>query len=70
MANVGTLCVWDCAGHIEYHVTHGMFLGSENAMGLVVYDITYDGEADIKVMILITVLLYDFFKLIVIQTQR
>ena len=61
--NVGTLCVWDCAGQIEYHVTHGMFLGSENAMGVIAYDIR-NGIADVEVRIVLSLLLY--FNLITI----
>ena len=49
--NIGTLCVWDCAGHIEYHVTHGMFLGSENAMAVVAYDIR-NSRADVEVRLM------------------
>ncbi len=37
---VGKFCTWDCAGQSEYHVTHGMFLGSGNSIFLLVYDIT------------------------------
>ncbi|XP_072044494.1 death-associated protein kinase 1-like isoform X2 [Amphiura filiformis] len=32
--------VWDCAGQMEYRVTHGMFLGAQNAIFLVVYDLS------------------------------
>ncbi|XP_072048644.1 uncharacterized protein [Amphiura filiformis] len=37
--DVGPLCIWDTAGHIEFHITHSLFLGSENAMAVVVYDL-------------------------------
>ncbi|XP_072020753.1 uncharacterized protein [Amphiura filiformis] len=40
----GNCCIWDCAGHIEYHVTHGMFLGVRNAIFLVPYDLTHSHE--------------------------
>ena len=36
---VGRLSIWDAAGHIEYHMTHGMFLGSANSIAVVVYDL-------------------------------
>ena len=36
---LGELCIWDTAGQTEYHITHSMFLGSENAMAVVVYDL-------------------------------
>ena len=64
VANVGTLCVWDCAGHIEYHVTHGMFLGSENAIGVVAYDIR-NGIADIEVIMML-ILWFDYLTFITI----
>ena len=28
---IGRVCIWDAAGH-EFHMTHGMFLGSKNSM--------------------------------------
>ncbi|XP_072046623.1 death-associated protein kinase dapk-1-like [Amphiura filiformis] len=37
--DVGTLSIWDAAGHIEYHVTHGMFLGSQNSLVVLVYNL-------------------------------
>ncbi|XP_072045771.1 uncharacterized protein [Amphiura filiformis] len=37
--SVGPLCIWDTAGQIEFHITHSLFLGSENAMAVVVYDL-------------------------------
>ena len=24
---VGCVCIWDAVGQIEFHITHGMFLG-------------------------------------------
>ena len=41
---VGKFCTWDCAGQSEYHVTHGMFLGSSNSIFLLVYDITAEKQ--------------------------
>ena len=26
---IGRLSIWDTAGHIEFHITHGMFLGGK-----------------------------------------
>ena len=40
----GNLRIWDCAGHIEYHVTHGMFLGVRNAIFIVPYDLSHSQE--------------------------
>ncbi|XP_072044492.1 uncharacterized protein [Amphiura filiformis] len=39
VGTAGQFSVWDCAGQMEYHVTHGMFLGAQNAIILVVYDL-------------------------------
>ena len=39
VVGVGPLCIWDTAGQIEFHVTHSMFLGSENAMAVIAYDL-------------------------------
>ena len=36
---VGQLSIWDAAGQIEYHMTHGMFLGSAYSIAVVVYDL-------------------------------
>ena len=36
---VGQFRIWDCAGQIEYSVTHGMFLGSSQSGFVVLYDI-------------------------------
>ena len=46
---VGRLSIWDAAGHIEYHMTHGMFLGSRYSIAAVVYDL--QEEEAIKVNI-------------------
>ena len=47
---VGPLCIWDTAGQIEFHVTHSMFLGSENAMAVIPYDLR-GGHGDVDVSI-------------------
>ena len=36
---VGQLRLWDCAGQIEYSVTHGMFLGSGQSLFIVAYNL-------------------------------
>ncbi|XP_038047951.1 death-associated protein kinase dapk-1-like [Patiria miniata] len=36
----GNFAFWDCAGQLEYHVTHAMFLGAQNCIYLLVYDVT------------------------------
>ncbi|XP_072043046.1 uncharacterized protein [Amphiura filiformis] len=36
---VGEFIVWDCAGQIEYSVTHGMFLGSAQSIFVVIYNL-------------------------------
>ena len=46
--NVGPVCIWDTAGHLEYHITHSLFLGTENGMAVVVYDLT-DGYEQVDV---------------------
>ena len=48
VAGVGPLCIWDTAGQIEFHVTHSMFLGSENAMAVILYDLR-GGRVDVNV---------------------
>ena len=48
VAHVGPLCIWDTAGQIEFHVTHSMFLGSENAMAVISYDLR-GGYEDVDV---------------------
>ena len=40
ITGVGPVCIWDAAGQLEFHVTHGMFLGNENSMVTVVYDLS------------------------------
>ena len=37
--DVGIFRIWDLAGHVEYHVSHAMFLGAENAIFIVVYNL-------------------------------
>ncbi len=37
--DIGRLSIWDAAGQVEYHVTHGMFLGSKNSVAVVVYNL-------------------------------
>ncbi|XP_072039425.1 death-associated protein kinase 1-like [Amphiura filiformis] len=36
----GRFCVWDCAGQVEFHLTHSMFLGGDNGIFIIVYDST------------------------------
>ena len=38
--DVGIFRIWDCAGHVEYHVSHSMFLGAENSIFIVVYNLS------------------------------
>ncbi|XP_033641726.1 death-associated protein kinase 1-like isoform X2 [Asterias rubens] len=40
----GTFAFWDCAGQLEYHVTHAMFLGAQNCIYVLVYDITKQNQ--------------------------
>ncbi|XP_072043296.1 death-associated protein kinase dapk-1-like [Amphiura filiformis] len=35
----GSFIFWDCAGQLEYFVTHGMFMGSAQSIFVVMYDI-------------------------------
>ena len=35
----GKFSIWDCAGQVEYHLTHGMFMGVDNSIFTVTYDI-------------------------------
>ncbi|XP_070581720.1 death-associated protein kinase 1-like isoform X2 [Ptychodera flava] len=37
---VGTFSVWDFAGQVEYYITHNMFLRAENAIFLLLFNIT------------------------------
>lgn len=36
----GNFSIWDYAGHEEFHVTHSLFLGGDNAIFLVAYDLS------------------------------
>ncbi|XP_072038756.1 uncharacterized protein [Amphiura filiformis] len=36
---VGTFRIWDLAGHVEYHISHAMFLGAENSIFIVMYNL-------------------------------
>ena len=47
--DVGILSIWDAAGHIEYHVSHGMFLGSRNTIATVIYDLKEADAAKVSV---------------------
>ena len=47
--DVGRLSIWDAAGHIEYHVSHGMFLGSRNTIATVIYDLKEADAAKVSV---------------------
>ncbi|XP_072044320.1 death-associated protein kinase 1-like [Amphiura filiformis] len=38
--DAGNFSIWDYAGHEEYHVTHSLFLGGDNAIFLVAYDLS------------------------------
>ena len=40
IGDAGIFRIWDCAGHVEYHVSHSMFLGAENSIFIVVYNLT------------------------------
>ena len=46
---VGRLSIWDAAGHIEYHMTHGMFLGSRYSIAAVVYDLQEEHAVKVNV---------------------
>ncbi|XP_072044415.1 death-associated protein kinase dapk-1-like [Amphiura filiformis] len=35
----GTFLIWDCAGQVEYSVTHGMFMGSAQSIFVVIYNL-------------------------------
>ena len=39
MRGVGNFVFWDCAGHSEYSITHGMFLGASQSIFVVAYDL-------------------------------
>ena len=53
IGDAGDFCVWDCAGHIEFHVTHNMFLGAENSIFIVAYDLSDDRKFHLKKVFLI-----------------
>ena len=53
IGDAGDFCVWDCAGHIEFHVTHNMFLGAENSIFIVAYDLSDDRKLHLKKVFLI-----------------
>ncbi|XP_072039196.1 uncharacterized protein [Amphiura filiformis] len=36
---VGIFRIWDLAGHVEYHISHAMFLGAENSIFIVMYNL-------------------------------
>ena len=40
----GSFVIWDMAGHIEYHVTHAMMLGSCNGVFIVAFDMMNNAE--------------------------
>ena len=40
IGDAGIFRIWDCAGHVKYHVSHSMFLGAENSIFIVVYNLT------------------------------
>ena len=40
IGDAGVFRIWDCAGHVEFHVSHSMFLGAENSIFIVVYNLT------------------------------
>ena len=42
IGDAGVFRIWDCAGHVEYHVSHSMFLGAENSIFIVVYNLNKD----------------------------
>ena len=45
---VGRLSIWDAAGHIEFHFTHGLFLASRNSMAVVVYNLKHDDAVEVS----------------------
>ena len=47
---IGSLSIWDAAGHIEYHMTHGMFLGGKYSIVTVVYDLTKENVLKVSVI--------------------
>ncbi|XP_072043197.1 uncharacterized protein [Amphiura filiformis] len=40
LSEAGLFSIWDYAGQEEFHVTHSMFLGGENSIFLVMYDLS------------------------------
>ena len=45
------MSIWDAAGHIEYHMTHGMFLGGRYSIVTVVYDLKKEDALKVSVII-------------------
>ena len=48
---IGRLSIWDAAGHIEYHMTHGMFLGGRYSIVTVVYDLREENALKVSVIL-------------------
>ena len=44
ISKAGKFSLWDCAGQVEYHLTHGMFMGVENSIFTVAYDICHNSK--------------------------
>ncbi|XP_072020123.1 uncharacterized protein [Amphiura filiformis] len=43
--DIGIFRIWDLAGHVEYHISHAMFLGAENSVFIVVYNLIKESHA-------------------------
>ena len=54
----GQFVFWDCAGQMEYSVTHGMFLGSGQSIFVVIYDLRQYSKGE-TVRIFITSVIID-----------
>ena len=52
IGDAGIFRIWDCAGHVEYHVSHSMFLGAENSVFIIVYNLTKEQhEKDVSICV-------------------
>ena len=66
MRGAGQFVFWDCAGHSEYSITHGMFLGASQSIFVVVYDLE-KVSLEISVCNLIHMLLFILYTLLVFK---
>ena len=64
----GTFAFWDCAGQLEYHVTHAMFLGAQNCIYVLVYDITKQNQYG-SVSWISGIIITSWWKIIIIIKQ-